>query len=120
MAFERFLYVYVYDFGDDCRHDIFIESVHDGEAGVDYPAFVDGERRCPPEDVGGVPGFMQCLEAVLDPLHVEHNEVVTWYGKPFDPVDLDERWVRLRLATLAARPQGALARHRGAVRSDST
>ena len=86
----------------------------------DYPAFVDGERRCPPEDVGGVPGFMDFLEAALDPLHVEHNEVVTWYGKPFDPVDLDERWLRLRLATLAARRRGALARHRGAARSDST
>ncbi len=24
----------------------------------DFPAFVDGERRCPPEDVGGVPGFI--------------------------------------------------------------
>ena len=39
---ERFLYVY--HFGDDWRHDIFIESVGDGEADVDYPAFVDGER----------------------------------------------------------------------------
>ena len=115
---ERFLYVY--DFGDDWRHDICIESVGDGEADVDYPAFVDGERRCPPEDVGGVPGFMDFPEAALDPLHVEHNEVVTWYGKPLDPVDLDERWVRLRLATLAARRRGALARHRGAARSDST
>ena len=115
---ERFLYVY--DFGDDWRHDIFIESVGDGEADVDYPAFVGGERRYPPEDVGGVPGFMEFLEAALDPLHVEHNEVETWYGKPFDPVDLEGRWVRLRLATLAARRRGALARDRGAARSDST
>ena len=30
---ERFLYVY--DFGDDWRHDIFIESVGDGEGDVD-------------------------------------------------------------------------------------
>ena len=65
---ERFLYVN--DFGDDWRHDIFIESVRDGEADVDYPAFVGGERRCPPEDIGGVPGFMEFLEAALDPLHV--------------------------------------------------
>lgn len=50
---ERFLYVY--DFVDDWRHATFIESVRDGEANVDYPAFVDGERRCPPEDVDGVP-----------------------------------------------------------------
>ncbi len=36
---ERFLHVY--DFGDDWRSDIFIESVRDGEADVD-PASVDG------------------------------------------------------------------------------
>ena len=62
---------------------------------------------------------MQFLEAALDPLHEEHNDVVTWYGKPFDPVDIDERWVRPRLATLAARRRGALARHRGATPPDS-
>ena len=65
----------VYDFADDWRQDIFIESVGDREADVDYPAFVGGgERRCPPEDVG-VPGFMQLLEAALDPLHVEQRGV---------------------------------------------
>ena len=38
---ERFLYVY--DFADDWRHDIFIESVGDGEAGVDY--VVQGQQH---------------------------------------------------------------------------
>ena len=107
-------------FGDDWRHDIFIESIRDGEAAVDYPAFVDGARRCPPEDVGGVPGFMEFLEAALDPLHDEHNEVVTWHGKPFDPVDIDERWVRLRLATWLRAAGRALKRHRRATPPDST
>ena len=51
--------------GGDWRHDIFIESVGDGEAGVDYPAFVAGERRCPPEDIDGVPGSMEFLDAAL-------------------------------------------------------
>ena len=44
------------------RHDIFIESAGDGEAEVDYPAFVDRERRCPPEDVGGATGFIPSIE----------------------------------------------------------
>ena len=58
---------YVYDFGDNWIHDIIIEGVRDGEADVDYPAFVDGARRGPPEDVGGRNGFMEFLEAVLEP-----------------------------------------------------
>ena len=43
--------------GDDWRHTIAVETVSPGEPDVKYPRFVDGERRCPPENVGGLPGF---------------------------------------------------------------
>ena len=111
---ERLLYVY--DFGDNWRHDIIIEEIGHGAADVDYPAFVAGERRCPPEDVGGVPGFMRFLEAALDPFHDEHEAVLAWYGKPFDLDDIDERYVRMALATIANRRRGALMRHRANAR----
>ena len=82
---DRFLYVY--DFGDNWRHDVIVEEVRDGEADIDYPAFVDGARRCPPEDVGSTDGFMDFLEAVLDPGHEEHKQMIEWYGGPFDPAE---------------------------------
>ncbi|MDE0049646.1 MAG: plasmid pRiA4b ORF-3 family protein [Rhodospirillales bacterium] len=105
---ERFLYVY--DFGDCWEHDVIVEEVRKGEA--EYPALVDGAGRCPPEDVGGAPGFMNFLEAILSPGHEEHPAMLEWYGGPFDPADFDERRVRSRLAVLAARRRGGLARHR--------
>ena len=114
---ERFLYLY--DFGDSWRHDISIESVRDGDADVDYPAFVGGERRGPPEDVGGVVGFMEFLEAALNPLHEEHQAMVRWYGKPFDPLDINEAHVRLVLSSLAARRRGPLKSHRSKARRRS-
>ena len=43
---ERLLYVY--DFGDNWRHDVFIEEVGHGAADIDYPAFVAGEQCRPP------------------------------------------------------------------------
>ncbi len=110
--------LYVYDFGDNWRHDIIIEEIRDGEADVDYPAFVAGKRRCPPEDVGGVSGFMQFLEAALNPLHDEHEEMLAWYGKPFYRDDIDERYVRIALTAIANRRRGVLMRHRA--RGDST
>ena len=58
---------YVHDFGDDWQHAIIIEEVRAAYAGIDYPAFVDGERCCPPEDVGNAEGFMAFLEAALVP-----------------------------------------------------
>ena len=107
---NRFLYLY--DFGDDWRHDVIVEEVRDGEGTVDYPAFVDGARRCPPEDIGGAGGFMDFLEAVLDSGHEEHRRMIEWYGGPFDPPDIDERTVRMLLEYAAARRRGPLASHR--------
>ena len=60
-------FVYTYDYGDNWRHDVIVEEVHDGDPDREYPAFVDAARRCPLEDVGGPHGFMDFLEAVLDP-----------------------------------------------------
>ena len=108
--------LYVYDFGDNWRHDLFIEEVRDGERDVDYPVFVAGERRGPPEDVGGVTGFMEFLEAVRNPLHEEHEAMVRWYGRRFEPDDIDERRVRMSLETAAARRRGPLMSHRGSTR----
>ena len=113
---ERFLYVY--DFGDDWRHDIVIEAVRDGERDVDYPAFVEGERRGPPEDVGGGTGFMEFLEAMLIPLHEEHESVVRWYGKRFEPDDIDELRVRMCFEMAAARRRGPLMSHRSGGRRE--
>lgn len=112
--------LYVYDFGDDWRHDIVIEAVRDGEPDVDYPAFVEGERRGPPEDVGGVTGFMEFLEAMLDPLHEEHEAMTRWYGKRFDPGDIDERHVRMCFEMAAARRRGPLMSHRRGGRRERT
>jgi hypothetical protein len=51
----------------------------------------DGARRGPPDDVGGTSGFMDFLEAVLDPTHEEHGSMLEWCGRPFDPNDIDEK-----------------------------
>ena len=84
--------------------------MRDGDAETDYPAFVDGERRCPPEDVNSAEGFMEFLEEALIPGHPEHERMVTWYGKRFAFSDIDEWDIRRRLAQLARRRRGALMR----------
>ena len=99
-------FVYVYDFGDDWRHEVIVEEVGEGAPGAEYPALVDGARRCPPEDVGGPPGFLEFLDAMLDPAHEMHGELVEWHGGPFDPVGFDPERARRGLARMARRRRG--------------
>jgi hypothetical protein len=103
---------YIYDFGDNWRHRITIENVQQGDADVDYPRFVSGARRAPPEDVGGIGGFADFLEAMTAPSHEEHGRMREWYGAQFDPDDIDERHVRMILGDFAARRRGPLMSHR--------
>lgn len=75
---------YLYDFGDDWPHDVRLEKVLPREKGVTYPVCVTGKRACPPEDCGGILGYQNFLEAVMNPFHEEHKETLEWVGGEFD------------------------------------
>lgn len=76
---------YEYDFGDSWEHEVVFEGVVAAEAGVRYPRCTDGACACPPEDVGGVWGYADFLEAIRDPKHEEHADMLEWIGGKFDP-----------------------------------
>ena len=56
--------------------------------GIRYPLCVEGERACPPEDVGGVWGYAEFLEALADPDHEQLDDYLEWAG-PFDSEEFD-------------------------------
>jgi hypothetical protein len=86
-GFKKFSYTY--DFGDSWDHIIQVEKVQDTEAGVHYPHCIDGKRACPPEDCGGVWGYGDFLEAIQNPKHERHEEMLEWVGGEFDPEAFD-------------------------------
>ena len=88
-----------------------------GEDQTDYPAFVGGARRAPPDDVGGISGFEAFLEAVTDPRHEDHDQMLEWSDGSFDPEDIDERDIRMIIGNFAARRRGPLLSHRGSGRT---
>ena len=93
---------YLYDFGDSWWHRIDILEVAQFQGPLDSPWCLQGARACPPEDVGGVPGYLDFVQAMADPKHPEHSQMKQWYGKLFDPeaFDLDEvnqRLMQIRL-----------------------
>lgn len=85
---KRFRFLYEYDFGDGWQHEVLFEGCLRADKGGRYPVCVEGERACPPEDVGGVWGYAEFLEAVADPKHEEHDRMLQWAGV-FDAEDFD-------------------------------
>ena len=112
-------FTYTYDFGDNWRHRIEIEEISSTIPGTNYPRFVDGERRAPPEDVGGTPGFEEFLEAMSKPRHPERKSMIEWYGRPFDPADISPDEISARMAKLAKRRAQGKAAYADAKSRDS-
>ncbi|MDR0571825.1 MAG: plasmid pRiA4b ORF-3 family protein [Rickettsiales bacterium] len=65
---------YTYDFGDSWVHQLTVMD-------IDYQpkevrrrvGCIAGARNCPPEDIGGVSGYKNFLEAILDPDHEDYE-----------------------------------------------
>ncbi len=93
---------YEYDFGDGWEHDVILEGILSADPDAAYPRCIAGRRACPPEDCGGPFGYAEFLEAIADPNHERHEELVGWVGGQFDPGafrpeavefdDPEERW----------------------------
>lgn len=87
---KRLKFQYKYDFGDGWEHEIVFEGCLKAKKGCRYPVCVEGERACPPEDVGGVWGYEAYLWAVSDPEHEEHESFIEW-REPTDPEVFDAK-----------------------------
>jgi hypothetical protein len=78
-------FTYEYDFGDFWEHVIVVEDVRPSDGKTVHPQCLGGARSCPPEDVGSTSGYEHFLEAIRDPKHPEHDELLEWAGGHFDP-----------------------------------
>ena len=94
---------YTYDFGDSWEHSILVEKLLPSEPGLNYPICTGGKRHGPPEDCGGIGGYYNLLEAIHDPEHQEHEEMLEWIGGDFDPEAFSVEDVNRRLALHRAR-----------------
>ena len=106
-AGRRTRFLYEYDFGDSWQHEIVLEGIEPAEAETKYPRCTDGKRACPPEDVGGLWGYDEFLDALANPAHEEHEHYLDRSGGEFDPEELsldavNQELRRLRSQAIAA------------------
>jgi hypothetical protein len=85
---KRARFIYDYDFGDGWRHELIFEGYPEPDSTIEYRLCLEGERACPPEDVGGPSGFEEYVEIMSNVQHKRHKELKAWHG-PFDPQEFD-------------------------------
>lgn len=82
-------FTWVYDYGDYWEHKVKVERIVDLGVPLDMAICITGRNACPPEDVGGVPGYAEFLDAIRDPANPEHQTMLEWCGGAFDPSAFD-------------------------------
>lgn len=92
-------FTYVYDYGDDWRHKVKVEKVVSLDIPIERGMCIGGENACPPEDVGGPPGYEEFLAALADPKHSEHEDLKKWIGGSFDSAAFSVEEVNERLSS---------------------
>lgn len=85
---RRFRFIYEYDFGDEWRHEILFERCIQVEKGQKYPLCIAGKMACPPEDIGGVWGYAEFLDATIDPRGTRFEGRTEWLSS-VDPEEFD-------------------------------
>jgi hypothetical protein len=93
-------FTYLYDFGDGWEHKIKVEKILAPDRPLARPFCIVGANACPPEDVGGPPGYCEFLQAISDAGHDEHASMLEWCGGAFDPAAFDIDAVNERLADI--------------------
>ncbi|MDX1805524.1 MAG: plasmid pRiA4b ORF-3 family protein [Paenisporosarcina sp.] len=68
---------YMYDFGDGWEHEVVLEKIIN-DFDFDYPQVVEGKGTCPPEDVGGPPGYDEFKRVIKDKEDPEHTSMKSW------------------------------------------
>lgn len=91
MGFE-----YHYDFGDGWQHECWFEGCLHSTKGIQYPICLEGERACPPEDVGGPPGFQHFLECLSSADASEDDDFAGWH-QDYDPNAFDPEKVTKKM-----------------------
>ena len=74
---EKQKFEYIYDFGDNWKHEIVVEKLTKDkiEDADKYLKCIDGEHVCPPEDCGGVWGYKELLKIGKNKKHPRYKKL---------------------------------------------
>ena len=77
-------FLYRYDFGDNWEVTVRVSDIID-DHNKPWASLSLCEGAAPPEDVGGVYGYLDFRDAYNDPDNPEHDDVIEWVGYRWKP-----------------------------------
>ena len=88
---------YRYDFEDNWSHEVELEKITEIDDAIQYPICVDGARACPPEECGGIEGYLNVLHVLSDPKGEDYEELSEWLGGEYDAEEFDVSFINEEL-----------------------
>jgi hypothetical protein len=76
VSYEKTRFSYEYDFGDGWEHEVIVEKILPARPGIAYPALLCGKQECPPEDCGGIRGYIELVESFPNPVVKEYGRMM--------------------------------------------
>ncbi|WP_315078605.1 plasmid pRiA4b ORF-3 family protein [uncultured Clostridium sp.] len=87
--------IYYYDYGDGWKHQIKVRKIITSY-NKNYPICTKASGEAPPEDVGGVPGFMDFYDIMKNSNHPEYDFYYQWArGNGYGEMDIN--YINMRL-----------------------
>ena len=80
---------YEYDFGNGWEHDLLIEKAWTVSTGPQSPLLLNGERACPPENIGGPWRYKSLLGTLDNPDRKDREPLWGYLVGNFDPERFD-------------------------------
>ena len=81
--------IYTYDFGDCWEHLITVESRQSPDLNKKYPCCIDGQNHAPFEDIGGIFGYLDILDALQDPKHPRYDDYMQIIEDEIGEIEFD-------------------------------
>ncbi len=94
---EKDWLTYEYDFGDSWEHKLVLEKKLPFDSAMQLPHCIKGKRACPPEDCGGMWGYMDLIGIMSDKSSPEYAERVEWLEENFGIDNFDPEFFDLEL-----------------------
>ncbi len=92
---EKEWLTYEYDFGDGWEHKLILEKKLPFDDSIQLPHCLKGKRASPPEDCGGMWGYMDLIGIMSDKSSPEYAERAEWLEENFGINDFNPEFFDL-------------------------